>query len=257
MSNNMRNNYDPVSTDNCAGDELAGIADISVRNGFVRKVFSILAVQLVVTTVIAGVLSQATIDLKRTNPGFLSFLMICSVAASIATMCVFMCCPHTMRKYPENYVLLGVFTVAESVLVGVTCSAYTAQSVLVAFGITAFVVTALMLFACQTKYDFTGLMPYFFVATLVLLGLGFAISLASIFGASQTGGFRTVYMLYAGFGALLFSGYIVLDTQLIIGGKHSSFQFGTEDYVMAAITIYLDIINLFLYILSLFGDRRD
>eukprot|EP00913_Durusdinium_trenchii_P007276 g6838.t1 len=63
-------------------------------------------------------------------------------------------------------------------------------------------------------------------------------------------------MLYAGFGALLFSGYIVLDTQLIIGGKHSSFQFGTEDYVMAAITIYLDIINLFLYILSLFGDRH-
>ena len=32
-----------------------------------------------------------------------------------------------------------------------------AQSVLVAFGLTAFIVTALMLFACQTKYDFTGI----------------------------------------------------------------------------------------------------
>lgn len=160
------------------------------------------------------------------------FLTMASAAATIGVMCVFMCCPQTMRQYPENYLLLAVFTVAEAVMVGVICAQYTVQSVVVAFGITAFVVFSLMLFACTTKHDFTGvggrwgpglgplagLLPYFFVATLVLCGLGFALCMASVFGASQTGGFRTacfacllrrfrtMYMLYAGFGALLFSG---------------------------------------------------
>ena len=47
---------------------------MAVRNGFVRKVFSILSVQLVVTTIIAGVLSQAAVDMKRSSPAVLSRL---------------------------------------------------------------------------------------------------------------------------------------------------------------------------------------
>ena len=61
--------------------------------------------------------------------------------------------------------------------------------------------------------------------------------------------------IYAGTGALLFGGYIVYDTQLIIGGKHRN-KFAIDDYVFAAINIYLDVINEFLYLLELFGDRR-
>lgn len=53
---------------------MADISDVAVRNGFVRKVFSILSVQLVVTTIIAGVLSQAAVDMKRSSPAVLSRL---------------------------------------------------------------------------------------------------------------------------------------------------------------------------------------
>jgi len=58
-------------------------------------------------------------------------------------------------------------------------------------------------------------------------------------------------------GVLLFTFYIVFDTQLLIGeyGGHKV-QFGIDDYVFAALNLYLDIINLFLHILSLFGERR-
>eukprot|EP00437_Effrenium_voratum_P012533 CAMPEP_0181447316 /NCGR_PEP_ID=MMETSP1110-20121109/26557_1 /TAXON_ID=174948 /ORGANISM="Symbiodinium sp., Strain CCMP421" /LENGTH=261 /DNA_ID=CAMNT_0023571421 /DNA_START=50 /DNA_END=835 /DNA_ORIENTATION=+ len=245
------------SADENSDGELSGIADVAVRNGFVRKVYTILSAQLVVTTLVAGVISQTATELKRSNPGVVSLMMVFSTAMTIGIMLVFMCCPNTMRESPTNYVLLALFTLAEAIMVGFVCANYTVQSVVVAFGITALVVVSLTLFACQTKYDFTGLMPYFFVATIVLCGFGFAMSMASWFGASQTGGFRTMYMVYAAFGALLFSGYIVLDTQMIVGGKHSTFRFTVDDYVMAAIAIYLDIINLFLYILSLLGDRRD
>lgn len=45
------------------------------------------------------------------------------------------------------------------------------------------------------------------------------------------------------------------DTQLIIGGKHAKFQFSVDDYVFAALNLYLDIINLFLFILQIINNR--
>ena len=62
-------------------------------------------------------------------------------------------------------------------------------------------------------------------------------------------------LLYSGAGCLLFSFYLVYDTQLILGGKHKKYQFGVDDYVFAALNLYLDIINLFIYILSILSDR--
>jgi FtsH-binding integral membrane protein len=43
--------------------------------------------------------------------------------------------------------------------------------------------------------------------------------------------------------------------QLIVGGKHKH-AFGLDDYVFAALNVYLDIINLFMFILQLLNDRR-
>lgn len=53
-------------------------------------------------------------------------------------------------------------------------------------------------------------------------------------------------------GALLFSVYLIYDTQLMMGGDHK-FSISPEEYVFAALNIYLDIIMIFLYILRLFG----
>lgn len=171
--------------------ELSAITDIHVRHGFIRKVFAILAVQLIATTVIAGLTCQAFAGVDQRNPpASMTILQALSLCASIGTIGVLMCCPNVMREFPRNYIVLGIFTLGEAVLVGIVCSQYTAQSVLVAFGLTAFVVTALMLFACQTKYDFTGLAPYFYIALLILTGMSLVFCFASMFGASQTGAFK-------------------------------------------------------------------
>jgi FtsH-binding integral membrane protein len=56
----------------------------------------------------------------------------------------------------------------------------------------------------------------------------------------------------------IFSMYLVYDTQIIVGGEHKSYQFDMDDYVLAALVIYLDIINLFILLLQLLnGGRRD
>jgi FtsH-binding integral membrane protein len=42
--------------------------------------------------------------------------------------------------------------------------------------------------------------------------------------------------------------------QLIVGGEHRR-AFGLDDYVFAALNVYLDIINLFMFTLQLLNDR--
>jgi protein lifeguard len=60
-------------------------------------------------------------------------------------------------------------------------------------------------------------------------------------------------LVYAGVSALMFSGYILVDTELIM--KRGIF--GVDDYCFAALCIYIDLIGLFINILSLIGNRRD
>ena len=57
---------------------------------------------------------------------------------------------------------------------------------------------------------------------------------------------------YGSIGALIFSLYIVYDTQLMMGGKHK-YALSPEEYIFAALNIYLDVINLFRYILLIVG----
>lgn len=54
---------------------------------------------------------------------------------------------------------------------------------------------------------------------------------------------------------LLFTMYLVWDTQMIIGGNHEN-KFDVDEYVLAALQIYMDIINIFINLLQLFGDRN-
>ncbi|QQP49012.1 Uncharacterized protein FKW44_009522, partial [Caligus rogercresseyi] len=57
---------------------------------------------------------------------------------------------------------------------------------------------------------------------------------------------------YSSAGALIFSLYIVYDVQMMIGGNHK-YSISPEEYIMAALNLYIDIINLFMFILSIIG----
>ena len=59
-------------------------------------------------------------------------------------------------------------------------------------------------------------------------------------------------IVYGSIGALIFSLYIVYDTQLMMGGKHK-YALDPEEYIFASLNLYLDIINLFMYILMIVG----
>jgi FtsH-binding integral membrane protein len=86
-----------------------------------------------------------------------------------------------------------------------------------------------------------------FVAVIILMLFGL---IAMFFPG------KTIQLVYASCGALLFSIYLIYDTQLMMGGKHK-YSISPEEYVFASLNLYLDIVNIFMYILTIIGATRD
>lgn len=176
-----------------------------------------------------------------------SALVLVVMAFTMGLICYMSCKPEAGRNYPTNYCLLGGITVGFGVMVGVICLQYTGESVIMVTFMTAGITFALALFATQTKYDFTGAGPYLFAVLVGLTIFGFILMFIQS---------TIAHTIYAAIGAILFSFYIIYDIQLIVGGNNKKHEFGIDDYVFAALTLYVDIINLFIKLLELFGDRR-
>ena len=62
---------------------------------------------------------------------------------------------------------------------------------------------------------------------------------------------RILYLAISGIAAILFSAYLVFDIQAMMGGRYASYS--PDDYVAAALAIYLDVINIFIAILNIIG----
>ena len=63
-------------------------------------------------------------------------------------------------------------------------------------------------------------------------------------------------LLYSVLGVILFSVYLVFDTQMIMGGDNKRYQFDEDSYILAALVLYMDIINIFLYVLQILSDSK-
>lgn len=63
-----------------------------------------------------------------------------------------------------------------------------------------------------------------------------------------------LFNLYCALGVIACSIYIIIDTQIIVGGSHS-IQLSTDDWAVGALILYMDIIRMFLYILMLLGKK--
>eukprot|EP01023_Acetabularia_acetabulum_P068179 TRINITY_DN9582_c0_g1_i3.p3 TRINITY_DN9582_c0_g1~~TRINITY_DN9582_c0_g1_i3.p3 ORF type:complete len:239 (-),score=39.05 TRINITY_DN9582_c0_g1_i3:150-866(-) len=212
-----------------------------VRHGFIRKVFGILAVQLIITTAIGAVFVVVEpVNLYVTQN---MWPLITAVVLTFLLFCVLSCSKAAQRTHPWNLILLFIFTLAESCFVGTISAFAKAEYVLAAFGITAIITIALTIYASQTKYDFT-------MCGGVLLGFLIALIVASLLGIFLFPG-RIFSAVIGGVGALLFSAYLVFDVQLIMGGK--KYELSPDEYVFGALALYLDVINIFLYVLQIFS----
>lgn len=131
----------------------------------------------------------------------------------MAVSIVIGCCVEVVRKF--GLPILIVFTLLFSILVGIACASTNPQIVLTAAAITAVIVIGLTIFACNlfiylgvTKTDLTGCGPYLFILCLVLIVFG----IVCIFWKNPI-----AHLVYACLAALLFSVYLIFDTQMVLG----------------------------------------
>lgn len=95
------------------------------RASFVRKVYSVLCVQLLITVMMTA--------LSMTSPAFFLFqlsnvwLFYVSIVVCLVVEIYMFCCQGG-RTFPENFICLGLFTLAEAYVVSFICSATGMQS---------------------------------------------------------------------------------------------------------------------------------
>ncbi len=141
-----------------------------------------------------------------------------------------------------------------AVLNGVTMAAifriYTGNSIAATFAVTAATFAAMSVYGYVTKTDLSrfGNLLLMAVVGLVIAGL------VNMF--LQNSMLQTVI---SGIGVLVFTALTAYDTQKI---KEQALEMGHEDEsgakvaLLGALTLYLDFINLFLFLLRFFGNRR-
>ena len=150
----------------------------------------------------------------------------------------------------------GLMFAAYAILNGVTMSfiflAYTMESIASTFFITAGTFAAMSAVGYFTKKDLSGVGR---VLTMLLIGLIIA-TLVNFFVASS--GFALVLNYI---GVFIFVGLTAYDTQKIKNLVHEASMYGDEEQttklaLMGSLTLYLDFINLFLYLLRFMGNRK-
>lgn len=203
----------------------------SIRLAFLRKVYGLLTMQIFLTVVIAAMFmfTPPIKDFVQTN----NWMVMLSFFASLIVLIPL----HIKRKEsPANLILLTVFTVIQAYTIGVIVTFYSKTIVLEALLLTFLVLGGLTIYTFQSKHDFSAMHSALFAGLIILIIGGFL----QIFIQSP------VFELLIGFGgAFLFSLFIIYDTKMIME------TLSPEEYILATINLYMDIINLFLYILRI------
>jgi len=217
----------------------------TIQNRFIAKVYLILSLQLGFTfgwtlfTMYSGTgVGQWCID--NYNWAFwVSFAveMVCLVAL--------ICCYQ--RHYPINVVLMTLFTIALSYMMGSLAASYqesgNGEVIVMAWGVATllFVGLSLFTFVNPCRINFASWGTGLFALLWVLIVWGFFMA---IFGTGEL-----MYKIYCLLGCLVFMAYICYDTYLLIK------VFGPGDEFMCAISLYLDVINLVLMLVGLAGRK--
>ncbi|XP_031097652.1 BI1-like protein [Ipomoea triloba] len=218
-----------------------GYGENQLRWGFIRKVYGILAAQILLTTVVSAitVLYAPVNELLRSNSGLLIFLIFLPFIL-LWPLHVY------QQKHPLNLVFLGLFTTSLSFTVGMTCANTDGRIVLEALILTSAVVSALTgytFWAAKKGKDFSFMGPILFTGLFVLILTGFIQAFFPLGSTSSA--------IYSAMGAIIFCGYIVYDTDNLIK------RFTYDQYIWASVTLYLDVLNLFLTILRMLRQGNN
>jgi protein lifeguard len=209
-----------------------------VRAEFIRKVYHLFFTSLLATVAVGWVCSQPAV-LPVMMPLMLPLLIV-QIVLSFAVAFV-------RRSSAGALVLLYIYAAVWGAILGplLTMIDKFAPGIPMQAGvITVATFGGLSLYVLQTKKDFSYLGGFLFAGVIGLLVAGFVMF---FFHSSL------MSMVYSVFGILIFCGYVLYDTSQIMN------KLAPDEAVFGAVSLYVDFINLFLFILRLLMElnRRD
>jgi hypothetical protein len=237
----MENN---ISNFNTSQTQLDLSQSISV---FLTKVYNWMALALLVTGLVAYFTADSEMMIKAIFGNKILFFGL--IIGEIALVGYISARIHKISAYTATLLFL-----AYSILNGLTLAfifmAYTSESIGSTFIITAGTFGAMSLYGYATKTDLSKIGN---IAFMALIGIIIA-SVVNMFLQSSTMMWIITYV-----GVLIFVALIAYDTQKLKRIAIQGFE-NEEDMskgaVLGALTLYLDFINLFLFLLRIFGNRK-
>ena len=219
----------------------------SIFKGFLVKVYGILSVQLLITIIIILIFQKDSIKNYFINsPTLTGFLNFLSVVGFIITLLILTAKPDLSKQVPFNYISLFIMTIFLSLMCAFFALSFSFESVIFCVCLTTISSIAITIYAYYSTTDW-GIIK---ALLMVIIGQsGGFILMALILNNEMME--KVLCLVFT----LLFGVYLVYDTQVIMK-KFGQEVFQVDDYIFAAIQIYLDIINLFMIILSVFGKNK-
>jgi len=215
---------------------------VQVRSGAERATLVRRTYGLVFVSVLVTMLGSA---FAFTQPRLMQAVAVHPFIAMIAIFVPLYMAQRNARVFPKNVLLTLLFTFVEGVFIA-PFLAYAEQAapgtVSQAALLTFAAFGGLSLYATLSRRDFSAWGSFFIIGLIVL----FVAMLINAFVASAAAS-----LWISAVGVLVFAGLLVFDTWRLL----RSGTFGQDDYVIAAVQIYLDLLNMFLFILSLLGNR--
>lgn len=208
------------------------------RATLVRRTYGLVFVGIIVTMVGAAfAMSQEAVLRQSASHPFITFLLFFGA--------LFMA-QRAHRAFPMNIALTLLATFIAGVWIAPLLLFYNRMQpgIVSQAGLLTFVTFgALSMYAGFSRRDFSAWGGFFFVGLIVLI----VTSLLNLFFRNPTAS-----LWLAGGTVFVFGGLLVFDTWRILRSN----QYGPDDYVPAAVSIYVDLLNIFLAILALLGGRR-
>jgi FtsH-binding integral membrane protein len=215
---------------------------VQVRSGAERATLVRRTYGLIFLSVITTVLGVA---FAMSQPALMEAVIRHPFITMIAVFVPLIMAQRAAREFPKNVILTFLFTFVE----GVWLAPFLAVAELRAPGVVAQAgmltlgtFGVLTLYTVLSRRDFSAWGGFFTIGLVVLL----ISMLINAFIGSAAGG-----LWIAAVGVFIFAGLLVFDTWRLV----RSGQYGQDDYVLAAVSIYLDLLNMFIFLVSLLGGR--
>lgn len=211
------------------------------RRKFIRKTFGLFLLSILSTFGTCLAFKYVNNANKFANSEAGQALTIISLVSIIINVFITMCCDYLLRKTPIKYIIYTLFTFGISWSIGISVIYVKSNILIAAILITTGTTTTLTLYSLIRPSDFTGYTEYYIIGLVAIILTG----TINLFLQNSV-----LQFLITGLGSLLFSFMIIYDVQMIVAQKHIKYKFSLDDSILAAMSLYIDTVNLFIYILD-------